>query len=1081
MPEGIILVAKVCGIVCISWCVLCLFGQPLLRHLSQIRQLPVPTRCALSALLLVSVLFAQKPNGESTNESPDGVAASCGLRGGLPSRFYGPSDILARLSYPTNLVVTNLVCYGLQAEEGNVAIGFVWPEGDAYASMSDISVYGNWTLGGGPWVWAGYVATRANYCSNAAGEIDWQGAFDAAVSDGLFPTNASSNTCFLRGVWCIDTDGDGLEDGDELYVYLTDPHNPDTDGDGLTDCDELFYMGGTDPFDPDTDGDGLTDGWEWWYWMNPCVWNDPNVDPDEDGLSNIEECQYGTDPFNDDSDSDGMPDLWEIAMGIDPSSRIGDNGHDADPDHDGLTNYEEYCRGTNPLSADCDNDGLIDSLDPHPFVSDGDCFGQGDGWVVATFANASEILPLGYANWVDREVGQGLQNGYYKLIVTVTNALSNPSCLTVGSRHVVVTNAGDYVFLLGKGIRYGLDVWPDPSVAAFVALDDIGAQYSRGLQRTSTTVSGGSWSEDGGSLTLITPSTGTMGCVLWMPRLSVSPVNWSPSQGDPSETFTAVLSDYSPLLLSPSYAWSSENSSASIASPASVTTLMTARQDMVPMTDVSARLTVSFGGEQLQSEFIFRENGTEDPCNIAIDFPDTLFLDDDDDDNDGIPDYGVRLDQNDDIGEGRIVFSSPESVSGTISVERIAGSASEVYCDESCSVQLREGMTWDLDRRSFWSLPIRVVAFGKSRTYESEEIKFRWQPDGGLAQTAVCRYTVVSPVAEPICTEWTTNGSRRRVVNPCGVAVGSDAVFKAQVEPRGYPSSKIVWRTSGSGVVAFPNGNTGREVRVRGVSAGFVQLKAQIGSCAASPPTFGVHVVEPRNVRLSAWIVADKNGTQTRSVESVREMINGANDILAQVGVTLYVGNRIVVTNVPAAYNILWSGTTNTMMNFDQLVNMNLATHGLECYFVNAIFKESDNGRWNINGGNSTSGIVISSLGNARTLAHEVGHAFGMSDIYGETESGREYIGFTHSDWMPEDWNGGCDGHGEAGTRYYPCRQFHRDVIRKMLMNGRRNSEDNGCDITSGYVRGLDTSDEDGDQPVGFYGVGGGSHIPEHR
>ena len=145
--------------------------------------------------------------------------------------------------------------------------------------------------------------------------------FDAAVSDGLFPTNASSNTCFLRGVWCIDTDGDGLEDGDELYVYLTDPHNPDTDG------------------------DGLTDGWEWWYWMNPCVWNDPNVDPDEDGLSNIEECQYGTDPFNDDSDSDGMPDPWEIAMGIDPSSRIGDNGHDADPNHDGLTNYEEYCRG----------------------------------------------------------------------------------------------------------------------------------------------------------------------------------------------------------------------------------------------------------------------------------------------------------------------------------------------------------------------------------------------------------------------------------------------------------------------------------------------------------------------------------------------------------------------------------------------------------------------------------------------------------------------------------------------------------------------------------------------------------------
>ncbi|MCH8049219.1 hypothetical protein IH979_00735 [Patescibacteria group bacterium] len=42
-----------------------------------------------------------------------------------------------------------------------------------------------------------------------------------------------------------DSDGDGLSDGDEVYVYETDPLNPDTDGDGFPDGVEV--EGGYDP------------------------------------------------------------------------------------------------------------------------------------------------------------------------------------------------------------------------------------------------------------------------------------------------------------------------------------------------------------------------------------------------------------------------------------------------------------------------------------------------------------------------------------------------------------------------------------------------------------------------------------------------------------------------------------------------------------------------------------------------------------------------------------------------------------------------------------------------------------------
>ena len=58
-----------------------------------------------------------------------------------------------------------------------------------------------------------------------------------------------------------DTDGDGLTDGAERFVYRTDPNRTDTDEDGLPDGDEVLIHG-TNPNQIDTDQDGLPDGWE---------------------------------------------------------------------------------------------------------------------------------------------------------------------------------------------------------------------------------------------------------------------------------------------------------------------------------------------------------------------------------------------------------------------------------------------------------------------------------------------------------------------------------------------------------------------------------------------------------------------------------------------------------------------------------------------------------------------------------------------------------------------------------------------------------------------------------------------------
>jgi len=95
-----------------------------------------------------------------------------------------------------------------------------------------------------------------------------------------------------------DTDNDGMPDAWEALYQLTDPRNYDAyndpDYDNLMNIEELIYR--TSPDLNDTDGDGLLDGEEVFV-----VGTDPtNVDTDGDNLSDYEEVVYGTDPLDPD-------------------------------------------------------------------------------------------------------------------------------------------------------------------------------------------------------------------------------------------------------------------------------------------------------------------------------------------------------------------------------------------------------------------------------------------------------------------------------------------------------------------------------------------------------------------------------------------------------------------------------------------------------------------------------------------------------------------------------------------------------------------------------------------------------------
>ncbi|MCY3414617.1 MAG: hypothetical protein INQ03_23410 [Candidatus Heimdallarchaeota archaeon] len=171
----------------------------------------------------------------------------------------------------------------------------------------------------------------------------------------------------------VDTDLDGVTDGDEFFIYGTNPFLADTDSDGLEDGEELFLYHSS-PFLRDTDADGLLDYDEVWkYFSKPA-----DEDSDNDFLTDWEEIMiYYTDPFNEDTDGDGLLDGEEIdgfeveingsmkMVYTDPTRWDTDNDSITFPGPDGkmsqsMSDRDEVLMGLDPTIRDTDLDGIQD-------------------------------------------------------------------------------------------------------------------------------------------------------------------------------------------------------------------------------------------------------------------------------------------------------------------------------------------------------------------------------------------------------------------------------------------------------------------------------------------------------------------------------------------------------------------------------------------------------------------------------------------------------------------------------------------------------------------------------------------------
>ena len=229
-----------------------------------------------------------------------------------------------------------------------------------------------------------------------------------------------------------DTDGDGINDGDEINLYKTNPLKPDTDGDGLTDLEEVtIYL--TDPLKIDTDGDKLNDSTEALiYHTNPR-----SYDTDNDNITDYDEIMlYDTNPLTNDTDHDGLNDYVELkTYHTDPRKN--------DTDEDGLLDLEEIKIGTDPSKKDTDEDGYIDSEDLFPLFNVG---------INLTIANWTELFPAdGFFGYGDPyfivKIEYKIGNKFYEINATLIGGVDIDSAINLTYYVFDIPDSVDKVYI----------------------------------------------------------------------------------------------------------------------------------------------------------------------------------------------------------------------------------------------------------------------------------------------------------------------------------------------------------------------------------------------------------------------------------------------------------------------------------------------------------------------------------------------------------------------------------------------------------------------------------------------------------
>jgi hypothetical protein len=397
-----------------------------------------------------------------------------------------------------------------------------------------------------------------------------------------------------------------------------------------------------------------------------------------------------------------------------------------------------------------------------------------------------------------------------------------------------------------------------------------------------------------------------------------------------------------------------------------------------------------------------------------------------------------------------------------------------------------------------WDIPWEDLADGEIAHLWVEAV----DPSGGLGDItikaeitengATCsdeiRLTAIRITCEPITA---APQSGLYPYNPAGIVAGEDAYFKIDVEPAQFPDEEIKWKGgSYASLIQLPKSGTTRFARFRqsiGV-CGDGEIRAEITGNYYVPPKFNVKVfVGWRSYPINIYILENAAGVQAVNSSDIPNIISKVNEIHRQSGTQYYLSSISNLSGSP--YTDYYDCDKN--LDEDTLLTNHVTNSGaFDIYFVGTYNYPGVNVKpYSLIGSNDRQGIICRTSFNteslnalSNTVAHEIGHSWGLEDIEhgdGQADPDSPFIDQREKAkrvWMSSDWPADASfnsdpsfykrlapnyatvaltGYPSPGLNEYAIRQ--NQIIRRLLMFGDTTlgEPDTEIDIPKGEIYGV--------------------------
>ena len=716
------------------------------------------------------------------------------------------------------------------------------------------------------------------------------------------------------------------------------------------------------------------------------------------------------------------------------------------------------------LPYDLDNDGLPNDIDPAPEVPlVPSAWNQSEEWAAAAFpSNAAEIAAMGgYAAWAAAR-GADPDRRLVSLGLAFDDGSVRPTLLDFGGVPVVADGEAELVFAIDCGARVPFTLTSGRLGSLAVTATEPPMRSGEGMTTTESSVIQNIFTF---------PYERSVGDVKlhldnfrsgWLCRtagVSVEP-SWLPHFfPDNSVELTAEVSGcHSNAYLG--CTWTG-GAGITFSQEHSLSTTVTYDPNEPDIwTTNSIDLVTQFVGYTLTNHVHFTvETTNEPPLGFSLGCQEIFFLND--------AELGSTSNRAERIRPVTLNLTGPLGTNGTARLS-VQGNVNPVL------FQVEDGVTNRVTELTVFPLAVTddFAHTGSSTFYMScpnlgtGTITATFTPaDGGEPLTDSVTFRCIEPLRKLVTTEQVGG----RYVNPSRLVMGTNAVLKVGANGPFSPS-EVNWHVvSGSAQLV----SDGWYATVTPTGTETVTVEARFNGDEIQP-CFVLPVIQPRTIPLKALVATYPHGAPVTSLSSIQEQIRNANTIFSQVGVAFELQGQpeyIQGTNALdlTMYEIHEMHFGDDDLSYEEytsafmdIVKPNRPVDCLEIYYVGR-FKYANIAKAPQIAMCLSQKIVMPMDMGKQILAHELGHSFGLQDIYVDTRYG---VKGANTNWVelaskdqPLDLKSfsetSCDWGDEMGRGFYEKEDTLSMAIRSLLMFGVDDGSEILGDIPDEQVLGL--------------------------